>query len=150
MGVLPNQMNGIVKSVLSGDTVIIMGSDASRGPPPEKMLTLSGITAPRLANRNAGSADQPFAWGAREFLRQLAIGKRVLFTLEPNANPAAQAPGQGTPREYGQVVLAGPSQQNSAQQPRSARAQEREHARKPGQGTLREYGQVVLAGRSYR
>ena len=39
----PSQMamHGIVKSVLSGDSVIVMGADASKGPPPEKLLTLS-------------------------------------------------------------------------------------------------------------
>ena len=35
---------GIVKAVLSGDTVIIMGADASKGPPPEKVLSLTGIS----------------------------------------------------------------------------------------------------------
>ena len=37
--------HGIVKSVVSGDTVILMGVDASKGPPPEKLLSLSGIAA---------------------------------------------------------------------------------------------------------
>ena len=31
-------LTGVVKAVPSGDTVIVMGVDASRGPPPEKLL----------------------------------------------------------------------------------------------------------------
>ena len=123
---------GIVKAVLSGDTVIIMGADASKGPPPEKVLSLTGISAPRLGNKStedavrarlaarlrelsrspdgpSSSADgcrrsacdshlflsslapglsQPFAWGAREFLRKLAVGKRVTFHVEAQSTPA--------------------------------------------------------------
>ena len=71
---------GIIKAVNSGDTVLIMGVDSSKGPPPEKLLSLSGIQCPRLGNKSM--ADAPFAWGAREFLRKLAVGKRVSFQVE--------------------------------------------------------------------
>lgn len=103
----PTQMNGIVKAVPSGDTVVIMGVDASRGPPPEKMLTLSGISAPRLASRNAQTTDQPGAWDARQFLRKAAIGQRVLFEIDAGQQPGGGAVVGGmTPREYGRVMLA--------------------------------------------
>lgn len=72
--------HGIIKSVVSGDSVIVMGVDASRGPPPEKLLSLTGLAAPRLGNKS--TADQPYAWEAREFLRRQAIGKRVTFEVE--------------------------------------------------------------------
>ncbi|KAL1500074.1 hypothetical protein AB1Y20_012749 [Prymnesium parvum] len=88
-------LQGIVKAVLSGDSLIVMGVDASKGPPPEKLLTLSGISAPRLGNRG-GVPDQPFGWGAREFLRSRAIGKKVSFVVE--AQHAAN-------REFGSVFL---------------------------------------------
>lgn len=88
-------MHGIVKSVLSGDSVIVMGADASKGPPPEKLLTLSGIVAPRLGNRG-GTPDQPFAWGSREFLRQQAIGKRVTFQVDGQ---------NASNREFGSIFL---------------------------------------------
>ena len=98
----PAMLNGVVKGVLSGDTLLIMGAaarcyalsnhprprthtapyltgaDASKGPPPEKQISLSGVASPRLGNRN-GTPDQPFAWAAREFLRKSVIGKRVTF-----------------------------------------------------------------------
>lgn len=108
-------LNGIVKGVLSGDTLIIMGvpppgfgrypttthhthaaphftgADASKGPPPEKQISLSGVASPRLGNRN-GTPDQPFAWAAREFLRKSVIGKRVTFWVE-SATPTGREMG---------------------------------------------------------
>lgn len=71
--------------VLSGDTVVIRGKPVG-GPPPEKVLSLAGISAPRLARRpTAGQeaeADEPFAWEAREFLRSKLVGKEVSFVIE--------------------------------------------------------------------
>ena len=76
----PTLHHGIVKAVISGDSVIVMGADASKGPPPEKLLSLSGVAAPRLGNKS--SADAPFAWEAREFLRKATVGKRITFQVE--------------------------------------------------------------------
>lgn len=90
-------MHGIIKSVLSGDTVIVMGLDASRGPPPEKLISLGGISAPRLGNKS--TPDAAHAWQSREFLRQQTIGKRVSFQLE------AQAPSAPSNRSFGSVFL---------------------------------------------
>lgn len=39
--------SGVVKSVLSADTIVLRGKPVS-GPPPEKLFSLSNITAPRL------------------------------------------------------------------------------------------------------
>ncbi|KAL1502357.1 hypothetical protein ABEB36_007507 [Hypothenemus hampei] len=92
---------GIVKQVLSGDSVIIRGTTGA--PPPEKQIVLSKITAPKLARRPGGpsessteSKDEPWAWEAREFLRKKLVGEEVIFTSEkpPNTN-----------REYGTIYL---------------------------------------------
>ncbi|CAH0716552.1 unnamed protein product, partial [Brenthis ino] len=90
---------GIVKQVLSGDTVIIR-KQPQGGPPPEKVIALSGITAPKLArqrtpNNDGETKDEPFAWEAREFLRKKLVGKEVIFTAEKPPNSAT--------REYGSV-----------------------------------------------
>lgn len=89
---------GIVKQVLSGDTVIIRGCVGA--PPPEKTISFSSITAPKLARRGTGSVeetkDEPWAWEAREFLRKKLVGEEVWFTSEK--------PGNST-REYGTVYL---------------------------------------------
>ncbi|XP_077528876.1 staphylococcal nuclease domain-containing protein 1 [Haemaphysalis longicornis] len=79
----------IVKQVLSGDTVVIRGQPRG-GPPPEKTIYLSNITAPKLAKRPteqvAETKDEPFAWEAREFLRQKLVGQEVVFSVEYSAN----------------------------------------------------------------
>ncbi|XP_050360776.1 staphylococcal nuclease domain-containing protein 1 [Nymphalis io] len=90
---------GIVKQVLSGDTVVIR-KQPQGGPPPEKVIALSGITAPKLArqrtaNNDNETKDEPFAWEAREFLRKKLVGKEVIFTAEKPPNSAT--------REYGSV-----------------------------------------------
>lgn len=96
---MPAYKIGVVKQVLSGDTVVIR-KQPQGGPPPEKIITLSGITAPKLArqktaNNDTESKDEPFAWEAREFLRKKLIGKEVIFT-------AGKPPNSAT-REYGTV-----------------------------------------------
>lgn len=90
---------GIVKQVLSGDTIVIR-KQPQGGPPPEKIIALSGITAPKLArqrtpNNDTETKDEPFAWDAREFLRKKLVGKEVIFTSEKPPNSAI--------REYGTV-----------------------------------------------
>ncbi|XP_045509641.1 staphylococcal nuclease domain-containing protein 1 [Colias croceus] len=90
---------GIVKQVLSGDTIVIR-KQPQGGPPPEKVIALSGITAPKLArqrtpNNDNETPDEPFAWEAREFLRKKLVGKEVIFTAEKPPNSAT--------REYGTV-----------------------------------------------
>lgn len=87
-------LKGTVKAVPSGDSLLIMGNVAS-GPPPEKTITLSSLTAPRLARR--GGQDEPFAWDSREFLRKRCIGKDVIFRVDyvvPSIN-----------REFGSVFI---------------------------------------------
>ncbi|XP_050683973.1 staphylococcal nuclease domain-containing protein 1 [Leptidea sinapis] len=89
---------GIVKQVLSGDTIVIRKQPIG-GPPPEKTITLSGISAPKLArqrtpNSDIETPDEPFAWEAREFLRKKLVGKEVIFTSEKPANST---------KEYGNV-----------------------------------------------
>ncbi|KAF5272684.1 hypothetical protein FQA39_LY07711 [Lamprigera yunnana] len=89
---------GIVKQVLSGDTVIIRGLVGA--PPPEKTISFSSVTAPKLARRGTDSVeetkDEPWAWEAREFLRKKLIGEEIWFTSEKPANST---------REYGVIYL---------------------------------------------
>ncbi|XP_052242771.1 staphylococcal nuclease domain-containing protein 1-like [Dreissena polymorpha] len=103
MSATPVFHKGTVKSVLSGDAVVIRGQPKG-GPPPERTLCFSNVTAPRLARRanpnvdnSVETKDEACAWQAREFLRKLLIGKEVLFTVEYKT-PAAS-------REYGCVFL---------------------------------------------
>ncbi|KAL4887710.1 hypothetical protein BJY04DRAFT_176466 [Aspergillus karnatakaensis] len=79
-----------VKSVLSGDTVVL---SHVTNPGQERVLSLAYVSAPRL--RREG--DEPFAFQSREFLRELLVGKviqfQTLYTV-PNSQ-----------REYGKIKL---------------------------------------------
>ena len=55
------------------------------GPTPEKQITLAGIQGPRLGRRDGVAKDEPFAWAAREFVRNLCIGKPCTFDIEDSA-----------------------------------------------------------------
>eukprot|EP01006_Ploeotia_vitrea_P053318 TRINITY_DN67774_c8_g3_i1.p1 TRINITY_DN67774_c8_g3~~TRINITY_DN67774_c8_g3_i1.p1 ORF type:complete len:1093 (+),score=753.79 TRINITY_DN67774_c8_g3_i1:273-3281(+) len=85
-----------VKSVDSGDTIVVVGAAAPGQPAPTKSITLSGIQAPRYA-RSGKSQDEPWAWHAREFLREKLVGKRVWFQV--------QHVNENSGREYGVVKL---------------------------------------------
>ncbi|KAF2350110.1 Staphylococcal nuclease (SNase-like) OB-fold [Trinorchestia longiramus] len=97
---VPDSFKGVVKQVLSGDSVIVRGQPKG-GPPPERQINFSNVSAPRLARRGGPSAsetqDEPYAWEAREFLRKLVIGKEVVFTIDPKSKTL--------PREYGCIYL---------------------------------------------
>ncbi|KAG2231435.1 hypothetical protein BDF21DRAFT_455425 [Thamnidium elegans] len=92
-----------VKNVLSGDTVILRGKPRANGPPAERLMALSNVQAPRLGNTTR--SDEPFGYGAREFLRKLLVGKEVSFVSEYTV-PTTQ-------REYGCIYL--PTGENVAE-----------------------------------
>lgn len=68
-----------MKAVLSGDTLVLVGSAPAGKRAPELQVTLASLSAPRLGNPS--KADEPFAWESREFLRRLAINKPVRFKV---------------------------------------------------------------------
>ncbi|KAJ4355622.1 uncharacterized protein N0V89_003642 [Didymosphaeria variabile] len=80
-----------VKSVLSGDTVILHNIN---NPKQERTLSLAYVTAPRL--RREG--DEQFAFESRDFLRRQLVGKvvqfKILYKIPTGAN-----------REYGLISL---------------------------------------------
>ncbi|KAK9678042.1 hypothetical protein RND81_11G184300 [Saponaria officinalis] len=98
-------LRGRVKAVPSGDTLVIMGVTKADTIPPEKMVTLASVIAPRLARRDG--VDEPFAWESREFLRKLCVGKEVTFLT--HATPPTQS---GMVREFATVLLGGSTAQN--------------------------------------
>lgn len=85
----------VVKNVLSGDTVILRGKPRANGPPAERLLALSNVSAPRLGNTTR--SDEPFGFPAREYLRKLLVGKEVSFVSDYTI-PTTQ-------REYGSIYL---------------------------------------------
>ncbi|KDD73715.1 hypothetical protein H632_c1898p0, partial [Helicosporidium sp. ATCC 50920] len=91
-------LRGVVKEVLSGDTLIILGASKPGTIPPEKRLTLAFLAAPRLGRRDGATSDEPHAWASREYLRKLIVGKPVVFRTEY----AVEAAGN---REFGTVFV---------------------------------------------
>ncbi|VDO72847.1 unnamed protein product [Schistosoma curassoni] len=91
---------GIVKQVLSGDTIVIRDRPIN-GPPPERTIILSNISCGRVARKPStgiptGTPEDPFAWEAREFVRTLLVGKEVCYSVETE---------QPSGRKYGCVYV---------------------------------------------
>ncbi|KAG9221028.1 hypothetical protein CCMSSC00406_0002372 [Pleurotus cornucopiae] len=72
-------MKAIVKSVISGDSLLLRGRPGPQGQPPkERVLHLADVSAPRMGSSTR--EDEPWAFEAREFMRVHAVGKEVTFT----------------------------------------------------------------------
>lgn len=83
------QMEAKVKSVLSGDTLILQNKNRQ-----ERTFSLAFINAPRLAN------DEAFSFQSREYLRKLCVGKLVRFSVFYSIPQKS-----GGARDYGTVQL---------------------------------------------
>ena len=82
---LPQAGLALVRSVLSGDTILLSA------PNPSYLSAcyifhLSDIVAPRLGNTKTSTADEPGAFESEEFLRAMLIGKVVEFKVMRQAN----------------------------------------------------------------
>jgi len=89
---------GVVKAVLSGDTIVVINlAKNQQGPPQERIISLSNISAPSMGRKRGDKEerDKPFAWDSREFLRKKLIGKPVTYVVE------AKMPN----KEYGAIFL---------------------------------------------
>ena len=76
--------------VVSADSIIIRGLPVG-GPPPEKQINLAWVQAPKVSKRlppsdsnpkGSNTADEPYAWEGREFLRKKLVGKAIQFKVE--------------------------------------------------------------------
>ncbi|EGT54560.1 hypothetical protein CAEBREN_06656 [Caenorhabditis brenneri] len=99
----PAVRRGFVKSVLSGDAVILQGKPEN-GPPPEWTVYLSNVSAPRLGRRptetSPATPDEAFAWQAREYLRNKLVGQFVTFVRDFTASSG---------RDHGRIYIGGTS-----------------------------------------
>jgi staphylococcal nuclease domain-containing protein 1 len=85
---MPALLGAKVKSVLSGDTLVLVSPKVTTGEPPERSLALAYVSSPRL---NAGDA---FGFEAREYLRSMLVGKIIQFKVLYTING----------RDYGDIV----------------------------------------------
>ena len=79
ISILPATGSAKVKSVLSGDTVVLLGRAGAGGSAPEVTFTFERVTAPRMASKANNNVDDPEAFPSREWLRNLCVGKTVFF-----------------------------------------------------------------------
>lgn len=93
-------LKGVVKEVISGDSISIVGGAKPGQVPAEKRITLSSLIAPKLGKRDG--RDEPFAWQSREYLRSKLIGQSVTFRIDY----VVEAIGN---KEFGSVFLASPT-----------------------------------------
>eukprot|EP00529_Nitzschia_sp_RCC80_P041560 CAMPEP_0113522986 /NCGR_PEP_ID=MMETSP0014_2-20120614/45476_1 /TAXON_ID=2857 /ORGANISM="Nitzschia sp." /LENGTH=953 /DNA_ID=CAMNT_0000421069 /DNA_START=13 /DNA_END=2874 /DNA_ORIENTATION=- /assembly_acc=CAM_ASM_000159 len=107
--ILPPRGMARVKNVMSGDTVVLLGSKASTpgGPPPEVMFTMEQVSAPRIASKGNNNTDEPGAFPSREWLRQMVVGKMVSFEVRRQGASAGD-------RVYGLLTIAPPTQPGAA------------------------------------
>ncbi|KAK3722980.1 hypothetical protein LTR37_002126 [Vermiconidia calcicola] len=91
----PQPQEGKVKSVLSGDTLVLQNKAKQ-----ERTLSLAFINAPRLQQ------DEACSFESRDFIRKLCVGKVIHFKI---LYAIPQKTGGGS-RDYGTVVLAGGQQ----------------------------------------
>jgi len=103
MTILPNRGTAKVKSVLSGDTVVLLGRAAGEGrKAPEVTFTFERVTAPRMASKANDNVDDPGAFSSREWLRNLCVGKTVTFETRKQGATAGD-------RVYGLLFMPDPS-----------------------------------------
>ncbi|EJF65082.1 transcription factor [Dichomitus squalens LYAD-421 SS1] len=84
-------LKAIVKSVISGDSLVLRGTPGPQGQiPKERVLHLADIQAPRMGTSTR--EDEDWAFESREFLRALAVGKPITFTSTHSLPPSDDVP----------------------------------------------------------
>jgi staphylococcal nuclease domain-containing protein 1 len=68
----------MVRAVQSGDCLTL--AKTAGKDPFEEQCYLAFVSAPRCGNNNR--SEEPFAFDAREFVREKIIGRKVDFTIE--------------------------------------------------------------------
>ncbi|SPO22182.1 related to transcriptional coactivator p100 [Ustilago trichophora] len=101
---VPALKSAIVRSVLSGDTIVIRPKGVNI-PGKEETVHIAGIAAPRLGSRER--EDDPQAFPSREYLRLLTVGREIRYRIEYTVPAPAAVPGStvAQPRQFAHVFL---------------------------------------------
>ncbi|CBQ72213.1 conserved hypothetical protein [Sporisorium reilianum SRZ2] len=101
---VPALKSAIVRSVLSGDTIVIRPKGVNI-PGKEETVHIAGIAAPRLGSRERD--DDPQAFPSREYLRLLTVGREIRYRIEYTVPAPAAVPGStvAQPRQFAHVFL---------------------------------------------
>jgi staphylococcal nuclease domain-containing protein 1 len=106
--------HAIVKSILSGDTLIVKTLSRSSANENEQRISLNYITAPKLArpptDTGAGgsSIDEPYAFETREYLRKKLVGREICYTIDfqiPQSNRLMCTVYLGKDKETGENII---------------------------------------------
>ncbi|KZT65949.1 hypothetical protein DAEQUDRAFT_696411 [Daedalea quercina L-15889] len=98
-------MKAIVKSVISGDSLVLRGNPGPQGQlPKERVLHLADIAAPRVGTQSR--EDEPWAFESREFLRAFVVGKPVTFSVSHSLPPNEDVPRDIGTAQIGDVDIA--------------------------------------------
>ncbi|CAF3585449.1 unnamed protein product [Rotaria socialis] len=106
--------HAIVKSIFSGDTLVIKQLTRSPANETEQRISLNYITAPKLArppidNGAVGSSvDEPYAFETREFLRKKLVGREICYTVDfqiPQSNRSMCTVYLGKDKETGENII---------------------------------------------
>ena len=114
--VSPTVHHAIVKSIFSGDTLVVKPLSRSSAPSSEseKRICLNYINAPKLArpptDSGAGGAsvDEPYAFETREFLRKKLVGREISYTIDfviPQSNRSMCTVYLGKDKETGENII---------------------------------------------
>ncbi|THH26712.1 hypothetical protein EUX98_g7479 [Antrodiella citrinella] len=97
-------LKAIVKSVISGDSLVLRTGGPVQGQPAkERVLHLGDVVAPRMGTSTR--EDEPWAYESREFLRALTVGKAITFTTVHSLPPNDDVPRDIGSGEVGGVDL---------------------------------------------
>lgn len=100
--ILPNRGSAKIKSVLSGDTLVLLGRGGDGKTAPSVTFTFERVLAPRMASKGNSNVDEPGAFSSREWLRNLCVGKTVTFETRKQGASAGD-------RVYGLLYMMDPT-----------------------------------------
>lgn len=104
----------IVKSVFSGDTLVVKPLTRSASSEAEQRISLNYIIAPKLARpptdngASGATVDDPYAFETREFLRKKLVGREICYTVDfviPQSNRSMCTVYLGKDRETGENII---------------------------------------------
>ncbi|CAF0800526.1 unnamed protein product [Rotaria sordida] len=106
--------HAIVKSIFSGDTLVIKSSTRSSTNDSEQRISLNYITAPKLArpptDAGAGGStvDEPYAFETREYLRKKLVAREICYTIDfqiPQSNRLMCTVYLGKDKDTGENII---------------------------------------------
>jgi staphylococcal nuclease domain-containing protein 1 len=104
----------VVKSISSGDTLIVKPLSRSSVNENEQRISLNYVTAPKLARpptdagANETSVDEPYAFETREYLRKKLVGREICYTVDfqiPQSNRLMCSIYLGKDKETGENII---------------------------------------------